>query len=310
MTSAATAAPQPAPASEVERITAFMRHFSLEATRPSAADIDSLRAVAAPGTQVYLSAVPLRAAAEQIDAAVALHGAGFEPVPHIAVRNFATVAALDAHIARLHRDAEVRRVLVIAGDRAEPAGFFHHAIEAIDSGLLQRHGIGEVGIAGYPDGHPRIPEQQLDRALREKIAAAEGTGLSVHIVSQFCFDPKPIVEWIGALRDYGLELPVRIGLAGPTNPATLMRYAARCGVRASAQSLARQAGLVRQLFAMTAPDALVRALAEAHAAGRLGEVAPHFYSFGGVAATARWASAVAAGHVAIDAQDGFRVEAR
>jgi methylenetetrahydrofolate reductase (NADPH) len=310
MTSAAAPVVPPAPTEEVERIAAFMRGCSFEATRPNAADVDALAASAARGTKVYLSAVPTRPADEQIAAAVALRGGGFEPVPHLAVRNFASVEALDRHLGRLNADAGVRAALVIAGDRAEPAGTFRHAIEAIDSGLLQRHGIEEIGIAAYPDGHPRIAEPQLERALREKIDTAAETGLGVHIVTQFGFDPKPIVDWIGRLRDYGVELPVRIGLAGPTNPATLVRYAARCGVRASAQALARQAGLVRQLFAMTAPDALVRALAEAHAAGRLGDVAPHFFSFGGLAATARWASAVAAGHIALDGGAGFRVEAR
>ena len=96
------------------------------------------------------------------------------------------------------------------------------------------------------------------------------------------------------MRDFGIEHPVRIGLAGPTNLATLLRYARRCGVSASAQGLARQAGLMRHLFAMSAPDALMRALAEARADGRLGDVAPHFFSFGGLAGTARWAEAVAA----------------
>ena len=75
----------------------------------------------------------------------------------------------------------------------------------------------------------------------------------------------PILAWIARLRAFGLEQPVRIGLAGPTSLADALRYAQRCGVRASAQVLARQAGLVRQLFALSAPDALVRAFADARA---------------------------------------------
>jgi methylenetetrahydrofolate reductase (NADPH) len=97
---------------------------------------------------------------------------------------------------------------------------------------------------------------------------------------------------------------VRVGLAGPTSLSTLLRYAQRCGVRASAQGLARQAGLVRQLFAMSTPDALVRALALT----QLGQIKPHYFSFGGLARTARWAQAVAASRIAIEAGDGFRVE--
>jgi methylenetetrahydrofolate reductase (NADPH) len=292
----------------VDAITGFMRGFSLEATRPSAADVAALAAIAPAGTHVYLSAVPTRPAAEAIEAAARLRHAGFEPVPHLAVRNFAAASELDDFLARLADEAAVRRVLVIAGDRDQPAGDLRSAIEVIDGGALQRHGVEEIGIAGYPDGHPRISQQDLDRALADKIHAAETTGMAVHIVTQFGFDAHAILQWIHRLREFGIEHPVRVGFAGPTNLATLLRYAQRCGVRASAQGLARQAGLVRQLFAMSAPDALVRALAEARTNRHLGEIAPHFFSFGGLARTARWAAAAAHGRITLQAGEGFQVE--
>lgn len=290
-----------------DAIVDFARGFSLEATRPSAEDIAVLAAVARPGTRVYVSAVPTRPAQDAIEAAASLRAAGFEPVPHLAVRNFATARELDDFLARVG-EAGVRRMLVIAGDRDQPSGDFRSSIEVIDGGALQRHGIVEIGIAGYPDGHPRISEQDLERSLAEKIHVAETTGMAVHIVTQFCFDAPTILKWIGRLRDFGVEHPVRIGLPGPTNLATLLRYARRCGVRASAQGLARQAGLVRQLFAMSTPDLLVRAIAEARAHKHLGEIAPHFFSFGGLAQAARWAAAVAEHRIAIEPSAGFRVE--
>jgi hypothetical protein len=55
---------------------------------------------------------------------------------------------------------------------------------------------------------------------------------------------------------------------------------------------------------MTTPDHLVRALAEAAPAG----IVPHFFSFGGIPATSRWARAVADSRIALDAGDGFQVE--
>ena len=291
----------------VDAIVDFARGFSLEATRPSAEDIAVLAAVARPGTRVYVSAVPTRPAQDAIEAVASLRAAGFEPVPHLAVRNFATARELDDFLARVG-EAGVRRVLVIAGDRDQPSGDFRSSIEVIDGGALQRHGIVEIGIAGYPDGHPRISEQDLERSLAEKIHVAETTGMAVHIVTQFCFDAPTILKWIGRLRDFGVEHPVRVGLPGPTNLATLLRYARRCGVRASAQGLARQAGLVRQLFAMSTPDVLVRAIAEARAHKHLGEIAPHFFSFGGLAQAARWAAAVAEHRIALEPSAGFRVE--
>jgi methylenetetrahydrofolate reductase (NADPH) len=295
-------------ADPIAAIADFVRGFSLEATRPSADDIADLADTAPKGTPVYVSAVSTHPVRESIEAAIELRKAGFEPVPHLAVRNFATADELDAFLARMSGEAGVQRALVIAGDRDEPAGDFHSSVEVIDGGALQRHGIVEVGIAGYPDGHPRIPQLDLDRALADKLRAAETTGVAVHIVTQFCFDGAAIVKWLLRLRDFGVEHPVRVGLAGPTNFSTLLRYAKRCGVRASAQGLARQAGLVRQLFAMSAPDALVRVLAQARAERHLGEIAPHFFSFGGLARTARWAEAVAQGRIALEGGEGFRVE--
>jgi methylenetetrahydrofolate reductase (NADPH) len=295
-------------ADPIAAIADFVRGFSLEATRPSADDVADLADTAPKGTRVYVSAVSTHPARESIEAAIELRKAGFEPVPHLAVRNFATADELDGFLARMSGEAGVQRLLVIAGDRDEPAGDFHSSVEVIDSGALQRHGIVEIGIAGYPDGHPRIPQLDLDRALADKVRAAETTGVAVHIVTQFCFDGAAVVRWLLRLRDFGIEHPVRVGLAGPSNLSTLLRYAKRCGVRASAQGLARQAGLVRQLFAMSAPDALVRALAQARAERHLGEIAPHFFSFGGLARTARWAEAVAQGRIALEGGEGFRVE--
>ena len=164
-----------------------------------------------------------------------------------------------------------------------------------NSGLFRRRGIRALGIAGYPEGHPKIGNDALFKALAEKIAAAEATGLAVEIVTQFCFDARAILDYVARLRGFGFEQPLRIGLVGPTSLSALLRYAGRCGVRASAQALARRSGMLRQMFALTVPDDLMRALAEAAPA----RVSVHFFSFGGLPATARWAQAVADGRIAL-----------
>jgi len=291
---------------EAARIADFTRTASFETTRPSDADLAALMAAAAPGAAIYISALPGRPPQEQIAIARRLRARGFEPVPHLAARNFASAMELDEYLAQMVDEAGVRRLLVIGGDRDEPAGHFHHAIEVIESGLPQSRGIREIGIAGYPEGHPRVAPVEIARALAAKIEAAAATGLGVHIVTQFAFAPEPIVTFITRLRDIGIEQPVRIGVAGPASVATLLRFAAICGVAASARALARNAGLAKHLFGATAPDAIIRALAATR--GGLGDVAPHFFTFGGLGATARWAAAVAAGRAALDRSGGFRVE--
>lgn len=292
----------------VRRITAFMSRFSLEATKLGADEITALQGIVPAGTPVYLTAVPGRLASALIEPAKRLRAAGLEPVPHLAARSVASQSMLDDLVSRFATEAGVRNILIIAGDRDHPAGPFASAIEVIESGLLQRYGIGEVGIAGYPEGHPRLAPLVLEQALAAKIEAAEQTGLKVHIVTQFCFDAAAVLDWLIRLRNGGIEHPVRVGMAGPTSLSTLLRYAQRCGVRASAQGMTRQGGLFKHLIGTAAPDGLIRPLADAVNEGRVGHVMPHFYSFGGGAATARWASAVRAGHVVLDRADGFRVE--
>jgi methylenetetrahydrofolate reductase (NADH) len=292
-----------APSGPVARIATLMAGFSIEATRPSVADIAAL-APLKRGTRVYLSAIPNRPTEEAVTAALKVRAAGLEPVPHLAVRNFGSEQALDDVLARVNGEAGVDHVLVIAGDR-DQHGPFRRALDVIDNGVLRRRGIRNVGIAGYPQGHPRIGDDELHRALADKIMAAEATGLGVEIVTQFCFDAPAIIDFVARLRGFGFDHRVRVGVVGPTSLTSLMRYASRCGVRASAQGLARRSGLMRQMFALATPDDLIRALAEAAPSG----VVPHFFSFGGVPATGRWASAVADGRVALDSRGGFRVEA-
>jgi len=300
--------PADAAADTIASIAALMRTGSLEATRPNADDVAALKAAAAPGTQVYLSAVLTRPQEEVVAQASLVRAAGLEPVPHLAVRNFASSDTLRHFLDRLAGEAGVRRLLVIAGDRPEPAGPFRGALEAIDSGLITRSGITEIGISGYPDGHPRIADHELERVLAAKLEAAEQTGLKTTIVTQFCLDAAPIIAWVRRLRDHGIDHPVRVGLAGPTSLTTLMRYAKRCGVRAATQGLARNAGLIKHLLGAAAPDGIIRTLIEANRDGALGDIAPHLFSFGGIGATARWAAGAAAGRVKID-RDGFAVEA-
>jgi methylenetetrahydrofolate reductase (NADPH) len=292
----------------VRDISVFVRGFSTDATRPKVSEIEVLAQIVPAGTAVYLSAIPTRPHRDLIDAATMVRAAGLEPVPHIAARGFASAPALDDVLSALAEEASVRRVLVIAGDRDRPLGELHSALDVIETGLLPSRGIEEIGIAGYPEGHPRISTEALDGALAAKIEAAAQIGLTVHILTQFAFSAEPILSWLRRLRDLGVDHAVRIGLAGPTSLTTLLRYAQRCGVKASTQGLARQAGLAKHLFGNMTPDAIVAPLAHACSAGELGDVALHFFPFGGIAATARWAAATADGRITLDSGGGFRLE--
>src|SRR5262249_12496043 len=132
------------PAETIGRIADFLRGFSIEATRPTPAELDALKSDADAVTQVYLSAVPAHPLSAPVGYAVNTHATGLEPIPHLAARRIESASALDDLLARLAAEAGVRRLLIIAGDNDQSTGPYTSAIEVIESGLLQRYGIAEV----------------------------------------------------------------------------------------------------------------------------------------------------------------------
>lgn len=262
----------------------FARGYTIEATRPKPAEIAAVADIAGRGRQLYLSSVPTQTLPDLAGLAAEARRTGLEPVVHVAARRLTSHAELEDFLARLRGDADVRRVLVIAGD-VEQAGPFSDALDVIRNGKLREAGIENIGISGYPEGHGHIAADKIDAALPAKLQAAAEAGLSVHIVSQFAFDAGPIVAWLKRLRARGVTAPVQVGMAGPTSLTSLLRYAKRCGVNASMRGMAT--GAAAGLFGNVGPDKIVEALAAE--AADLGAIAPHYFSFGGVADTARYA---------------------
>jgi len=262
----------------------FARKFSIEVTRPPASEIAGLAEILPAGTPIYFSAVPTVTSEELVAAAALLRKVGLEPVIHIAARRIRTADDLRHLLAGLRTEADVRRLLVIGGD-VDSTGLFADALAVIQKGRLREAGFTEIGVGAYPEGHPRIPRERLAASLDEKIASATAQGLRVHIVSQFSFSADSIVAWLKQLRGSGINNPVRVGLAGPTSVPALLRFAKRCGVSASLRGL--MSGAASSLVGHLGPDRLVAALSATGA--ELGDIHPHYYSFGGVLETARYA---------------------
>ena len=124
----------------------FAGRFSLEATRPNAAEIAALADIVPPGTPVYFSAVPTITRQEVVAAAASLRKAGLEPVIHVAARRLANAADLQDLLSGLRAEADVRRLLVIGGDVDAP-GAFADALAVIQKGRLRDTGIEEIGRA-------------------------------------------------------------------------------------------------------------------------------------------------------------------
>jgi methylenetetrahydrofolate reductase (NADPH) len=265
----------------------LMRDLSTEATLPNQMELDVLRDILPSTTQIFVAAPPGRPYLRLVETARQIRKAGFEPVPHIAARNYQSPEALRDFVARICGEAGARRVLVIAGDVDRPAGPFPGANAVIESDLLQRHGIRQVGVSGYPDGHPKLDDGIVFRALRQKLKSAKERNLQVTIVSQLCFDAGHIAAWVKSLRSAGINAPVSIGLAGPTSIRGLARFALMCGVRNSFKAFVD--GKTTQLFGEASPGDIIHDLSEALDPSMPGRISLHLYAYGGLVRTANWA---------------------
>jgi len=265
----------------------LLADVSLEATPKQLAAVPDLAQRVPTGTAVYLPALASVPEAARVEAAAGLVAQGLRPIPHLAARRLAGPGELDARLAAW-REAGVADLLLIAGEPATPAGSFASTLDVLATGLLERHFIRRLGVAGHPEGHPIADAATLMSALRAKLAYARATGAEMWIVTQFAFEGGPFTAFDARLRAAGVDVPIRCGLPGPATPRKLMAYAWQCGVGVSARVLARRPEAAR-LFGRWAPDAVVDALA-AHRAAQPASLVRglHLYPFGGLAAALDW----------------------
>ncbi len=264
--------------------------LEIGAHRPQ--DAERVAALLPSGTPVFVNHLPRHELADTIAGLSAVHRAGLEPVPHIAARRVPSEPALRSFLDRAVGDCRVRKVMLIGGDTSDVAGPYRDAASIIESGHLEAAGVREVGLAGYPEGHARIPTASLATALDLKLVRAADHGLGAFVVTQFSFAPMRIVEYCAELSRRHLQVPIYVGLAGPTTAASLLKYAQRCGVSASLRALQAQGFGAVRLVTHTDPSEQLTAVAQ-YCAGRAScnVVGVHLYSFGGVDRTAQWMNA-------------------
>ncbi|AZV95230.1 hypothetical protein CBF45_17085 [Bordetella sp. J329] len=273
---------------------ALLQNYSLEMTAREIRSLAVIRTLATPGTRINITFLPNEQDTDRLRAAAQAHAQGLIPVPHLAARRIRSDTELRAYLTRLHEQAPSRHAFVIAGDPPRPAGPYEDALALIQSGLLAEYDIHHVSIGGYPDGHPAIPADVLWRALHAKHRALALQGHDCEIITQFGFETAPILSWLERLRQEGIEVPVRIGVAGPVGVHKLLRYAAACGVGVSAGILRKYGVSLGRLFDTAGPGMLLQDLQTGLEPARHGVVRLHFFPFGDMEKTLRWILAQAA----------------
>ncbi|WP_406333946.1 methylenetetrahydrofolate reductase [Streptomyces sp. NBC_00203] len=268
--------------------TSLLEDFSLEMTGKDVPKLQEASDTIPQGTRVNVTFLGNEDLRMRLDAARAVKRLGFVPVPHLSARRLASQADLEKFLAGLRADGTGENVFVVGGDPARPEGPYEDALSVIRTGLLQEYGVRHVGISGYPEGHPAIPDRALWSALEDKHTDLAQGELSGSVITQFGFDADPVLAWIEDVRRRGIGLPIRIGVPGPAGVRRLMTYAARFGVGTSAAIAKKYGFSLTNLIGTAGPDRFLHTLASHYDPGRHGEVKLHFYTFGGLRTTSEW----------------------
>jgi methylenetetrahydrofolate reductase (NADPH) len=287
----------PAPSGHVRRAAHdLVASGSLEIGAHRPRDAVAVAGLLPSGTPVYVNHLPRHTLDDTLAGLIAVRKAGLEPVPHMAARRIASREEARDFLVRATGEAGVSKVLLIGGDTAAVAGPYPDAGALLADGLLAAHGIREVGIAAYPEGHPRIGKPALDAALDRKVAMLSQEGLGAFIVTQFTFAPMRSIELCSSLNRRYPDVSVYVGLPGPTTLARLVQFGRHCGVGASLRALQAQGMAAVNLVTRTDPSDQLLAIAQHTVTrGLPNVVGVHVFSFGGVAPGAefmhRWITA-------------------
>ena len=146
-------------------LTALLPRASVEISSRGH-QLQALKDNFAAGIDVTITFLPGDNTRSNIETAIALRAAGFNPVPHIAAREMASREALDDFLARARGEADVKRVLLIAGDVTRVKGPFRSSADIRASGLLEARGIEQLSVAGHPEGHPYLEMAEIIKAFQ------------------------------------------------------------------------------------------------------------------------------------------------
>lgn len=208
---------------------------------------------------------------------------GYSVVPHLSARLVRDRTHLAEIVARVD-GIGARDVFVVAGDADEPAGEFAGAAPLLEAIAELGHEFEHVGITGYPESHPLIPDETTIKAMFEKARFA------TYIVSQICFDPAVTASWVERVWDRGTRLPIWIGVPGAVPRAKLLRISSTIGIGASTRFLRKHRGWVTRAVRPGgfSPDPLIDGLGPSLADPERKIAGFHVFTFNELADTEQW----------------------
>src|SRR5690606_20135564 len=234
-----------------------MENFSLEITGKDVPALEEARDALPQGSKINVTVLGNEDLEMRVRASKAVRDSCFVPVPHISARRLSSQSQLEEFLGRLQEVGVTEHVFAVGGDPAAPEGPYDSSLALIETGLLQRYGVKEVSIAGYPEGHPDIKSDLLWQHLEAKSTALKEQGLNAVILTQFAFDTDAVVECITAARDRGSDSPIGVGTPGPAGIKRLRGFARSFGIGANAMIVKKSGSSLTNRMGTAGPGAFV-----------------------------------------------------
>ena len=236
-----------------------------------------------PGSTVSVTASPAKGIEATVELAIELETRGCRSIPHLSAKMIRDRVHLAELLDRLN-DAGIDRAFVVGGDADDP-GEYPDGLSLLRAMAELPHGITDIGVPCYPQGHPSIPDDRLLAALVAKAPFAR------YMTTQMCFDARAIGTWLAARRADGIALPAVLGIPGVADPQRLMTIGARIGVKDTRRFVLKNARFVTKMLrsgGFYRPDDLMLELASLFGDPAAGVGGIHLYTFNGIEATEAW----------------------
>ncbi|MEU5892216.1 5,10-methylenetetrahydrofolate reductase [Streptomyces sp. NPDC047461] len=250
---------------------------------PAGATEDKVLAHVPRDVVVTVTASPVKGLEPTLALTERLAAHGHRVVPHVPARLLRDEVHLKEVADRL-RECGVDDVFVPAGDADPPAGSYEGALPVLRALGELGSPFARVGVTGYPESHPLIHDDITIQSMWDKREHA------TYVVSNLCFDPRVLGDWIVRLRRRGVTLPVHVGVAGPVQRAKLLAMATKIGVGESTRFLTKHASWFVRFAAPGgyAPERLLTRAEQALTAPSAGVAGLHLFTFNQIAETERW----------------------
>ncbi len=277
-------------------LAALLKNYSIEVMPRTAKDIRDFHEILPGGTRVYVAHIGTTPIEDMVATAKRLSNDGYVVMPHIPARIIKDKAMLTDWIALYQGEAGVNQALLLAGGFDRGCGEFENSIQLMETGLFDKAGFKYLHVAGHPEGNrdidPDGTTKNLDAALSWEQRFSQRSDAEMAIVTQFCFESGPVIEWVNRLKSSGIDIPVHIGIAGPAKLQTMIRFAISCGIGPSIRVLQRRMKDFTKLLLPFEPTEILTDLARHKASNPDFNIASvHFFPLGGIKTAASWAHA-------------------